>query len=145
MSLLPMLLCACYIVTWFPWCAVYAVLCHAVQNGDMYGGHVGDVKPEDLTLEVWDYIFLKGPYPADCKLPEPLLAKMRAEFEFWYPFDLRVSGELQFAGVYDAGWLDSCCAVVAVHERVVLSYFGCKWDQLWCKGCSAGSLLGFHY
>jgi len=31
-----------------------------MQNGDMYGHHVGDVKPEDLTHEVWDYIFLQG-------------------------------------------------------------------------------------
>ena len=32
----------------------------------------------------------------DCKLPADLLAKMRREFEYWYPFDLRVSGKVRF-------------------------------------------------
>lgn len=43
--------------------------------------------------QVWDYIFLGGPLPAGCALPEALLARMRREFEYWYPFDLRVSGK----------------------------------------------------
>lgn len=33
------------------------------------------------------------PYPAGCAIPEATLSKMRSEFEFWYPFDLRVSGK----------------------------------------------------
>jgi len=36
---------------------------------------------------------LCSPYPKDCAIPEQLLAKLRSEFEFWYPFDLRVSGK----------------------------------------------------
>jgi hypothetical protein len=38
------------------------------------------------------FIRLRRPYPAGCAIPEATLQKMRAEFEFWYPFDLRVSG-----------------------------------------------------
>lgn len=43
--------------------------------------------------QVWNYVLLGGALPASTVLPEPLLQKMRAEFEFWYPFDLRVSGK----------------------------------------------------
>jgi hypothetical protein len=32
----------------------------ALQNSDMYGQSVGEIKPEHLTNEVWDYIFLQG-------------------------------------------------------------------------------------
>lgn len=51
---------------------------------------VGPVKPEDMTDAVWDHIFLDAPRPSDCRVPEALLEKMCAEFNFWYPFDLRV-------------------------------------------------------
>ena len=33
------------------------------------------------------------PYPSCCSIPEATLSKLRGEFEFWYPFDLRVSGK----------------------------------------------------
>jgi len=46
-----------------------------------------------MTSEVWDYIFFK-----DAKLPETnikkaVLDRMRHEFQYWYPVDLRVSGK----------------------------------------------------
>eukprot|EP00882_Tetradesmus_deserticola_P006429 GHRQ01006765.1.p1 GENE.GHRQ01006765.1~~GHRQ01006765.1.p1 ORF type:complete len:1052 (+),score=503.60 GHRQ01006765.1:66-3221(+) len=71
----------------------YYTIAHYLQNSDMYGQSVGEVNPAHLTNEVWDYVFMQGPYPAGCAIPEALLQKMRAEFEFWYPFDLRVSGK----------------------------------------------------
>jgi leucyl-tRNA synthetase len=46
-----------------------------------------------LTHEVWNYIFKKGAYPAGCTIPEDNLKKLRAEFEYWYPMDLRVSAK----------------------------------------------------
>ena len=46
-----------------------------------------------MTHACWDYVFLKKPYSEDCKVPEASLAKMRHEFEYWYPMDLRVSGK----------------------------------------------------
>ena len=39
------------------------------------------------------YIYKKGAYPADCKVSKENLDKMRFEFEYWYPMDLRVSGK----------------------------------------------------
>jgi len=41
----------------------------------------------------WDYIFNKGNYQAGCKVSEVNLKKMRHEFEYWYPLDLRCSAK----------------------------------------------------
>lgn len=50
----------------------------------------GSVRPEDVTPEVWDFIFLDGPQPQHTAIPAEALQAMRREFQFWYPFDLRV-------------------------------------------------------
>jgi len=73
----------------------YYTVAGLLQGGVLDGSAIGPlgIKAEDLTHQCWDYIFVKGQYPADCKIPEELLAKMRHEFEYWYPMDLRVSGK----------------------------------------------------
>lgn len=72
----------------------YYTIAHYLQ-GDLNGESAGSlgIKPEDLTHEVWDYIFKKGEYPANCNIPQDKLSTMRNEFEYWYPMDLRVSGK----------------------------------------------------
>lgn len=72
----------------------YYTIAHFLQ-GDITGATAGslDIKPEDLCPGCWDYVFLKGAYPQDCKVPQEKLDKMRYEFEFWYPMDIRVSGK----------------------------------------------------
>ena len=75
----------------------YYTVAHILQGGDMYckeeGAAPGGIKPEDMTTEVWDAIFLGKEVPADCKVPAELMSKMIREFNYWYPFDLRVSGK----------------------------------------------------
>jgi len=71
----------------------YYCVAHLLQGDDMYGQTQNRVRPEDMTNEVWDHIFLGKPAPANCAVPPELLAKMKQEFEYWYPFDLRVSGK----------------------------------------------------
>jgi len=72
----------------------YYTVAHLLQ-GKVDGSAPGllNIKPEQLTRKVWDYIFLEGEYPADSGIPEELLKKCRAEFKYWYPLDLRVSGK----------------------------------------------------
>jgi leucyl-tRNA synthetase len=57
----------------------------------------GNVKPESLTREVFDYVFLgKGDAGAVCEtsgLSADLLEAMRSEFLYWYPFDMRLSAK----------------------------------------------------
>ena len=45
-----------------------------------------------MTPEVWDYIFFKG-VPVPKNIPRKVLDKLKQEFEYWYPVDLRVSGK----------------------------------------------------
>ena len=70
----------------------YYTVAHFLQSGDLYGKAKGPIQPEEMTHEVWDYIFQEGPMP-ETRIPSDLLQKMRGEFEYWYPFDLRVSGK----------------------------------------------------
>ena len=71
----------------------YYTVAHLLQGGDMYGqaAAAGGVDASALTDEVWEAVLLGGPAPPS--FPAPLLAAMRREFEFWYPFDLRASGK----------------------------------------------------
>lgn len=70
----------------------YYTIAHILQNGDMYGSVSWSVQPEQMSEEVWDYIFMDGPLPKSDISPS-LLNLMKQEFEYWYPFDLRVSGK----------------------------------------------------
>jgi leucyl-tRNA synthetase len=71
--------------------AFYTVA-HILQGGDLYGRTNSQIRPEEMTHEVWEYIFQQGPMPKTTISPD-LLYQMRKEFEYWYPFDLRVSGK----------------------------------------------------
>jgi len=47
-----------------------------------------------MTLDVWDYIFFKdAAVPTTSRLPVSILNKLKSEFEWWYPVDLRASGK----------------------------------------------------
>eukprot|EP01038_Epipyxis_sp_PR26KG_P005664 gene5664-7821_t len=53
------------------------------------------VDPIHFTDEIFSYIFLHKDLPSSYStaIPKDLLDKMRAEFEYWYPMDLRVSAK----------------------------------------------------
>ena len=51
-------------------------------------------RPEEMTPEVWDYIFFKeAALPKDTRISKENLNKLRREFQHWYPVDLRLSGK----------------------------------------------------
>ncbi|XP_012534882.1 leucine--tRNA ligase, cytoplasmic [Monomorium pharaonis] len=73
----------------------YYTIAHFLQGGTFKGvePNMYGIRACDMTLEVWDYIFFK-----DAKLPKTHIKKatldrMRHEFQYWYPVDLRVSGK----------------------------------------------------
>ncbi|OBT69571.1 leucyl-tRNA synthetase [Pseudogymnoascus sp. 23342-1-I1] len=76
----------------------YYTVAHLL-HGDIFGktpGLLRDVRPEQMTDEVWDYIFARRPVGEDVlqsKIALEGLETMRREFEYWYPLDLRVSGK----------------------------------------------------
>jgi len=73
----------------------YYTIAHLIQGGAYDGSKVGPagIKPEQLTDDVFNYIFLNSPYPASTDIPEETLKQLRREFEYWYPLNLRVSGK----------------------------------------------------
>ncbi|TDH72962.1 hypothetical protein CCR75_007596 [Bremia lactucae] len=64
---------------------------HANLDGSLLGPH--GIKPEQMTKEVFDYIFLKASPPTESTIPLDVLKQFRDEFEYWYPVDVRASGK----------------------------------------------------
>ncbi|KAM9694289.1 leucine--tRNA ligase, cytoplasmic isoform 2-T2 [Trichechus inunguis] len=74
--------------------AFYTVA-HLLQGGNLHGQGESplDIRPQQMTKDVWDYIFFKeAPFPKT-QIPKEKLDQLKQEFEFWYPVDLRVSGK----------------------------------------------------
>ncbi|KAI8819678.1 uncharacterized protein EV422DRAFT_533886 [Fimicolochytrium jonesii] len=73
----------------------YYTVAHMLHGGNLNGSKPGsaNIKPEQMTDDVWDYIMLRGPAPSNTAIPQATLDAMRREFEYFYPLDLRVSGK----------------------------------------------------
>lgn len=78
----------------------YYTIAHHLQQGTLEGSVPGPagVKPEQLTDAVWDYIFCSkekdvSPEPPQTDIPLDVLNRLRNDFEYWYPMNLRVSGK----------------------------------------------------
>ncbi|XP_066198086.1 leucine--tRNA ligase, cytoplasmic [Saccopteryx leptura] len=74
--------------------AFYTVA-HLLQAGSLRGQAESPlgIRPQQMTKEVWDYVFFKeSPFPKT-QIPKEKLDRLKQEFEFWYPVDLRVSGK----------------------------------------------------
>eukprot|EP00929_Paragymnodinium_shiwhaense_P001516 TRINITY_DN101752_c0_g1_i1.p1 TRINITY_DN101752_c0_g1~~TRINITY_DN101752_c0_g1_i1.p1 ORF type:complete len:1281 (-),score=479.86 TRINITY_DN101752_c0_g1_i1:216-4058(-) len=109
----------------------YYTVAHILQNGVLDGseGNPDKIKPEDLTDDVWDYVFLKdAKAPKISKIKKPVLEKMRKEFRFWYPMDLRVSGK----------------DLIQNHLTMSLYNHACIWEkepEMWPQGIFANGWL----
>ena len=73
----------------------YYTISHLLQGSgkDSFIGCNDTISPDQLTDEVFNFIFLRHEYPVNCGIPEEKLEEMRKEFEYWYPMDLRVSAK----------------------------------------------------
>ena len=71
----------------------YYTIAHLLHK-DIFGKTQGSagVSPEQMTDEVWDYVFCRTE-DVQSNIPEDTLHAMRREFEYWYPLDIRVSGK----------------------------------------------------
>ncbi|THW05095.1 leucyl-tRNA synthetase [Aureobasidium pullulans] len=58
--------------------------------GDTQGS--GKISADQMTDEVWDYVFTRRE-DVESDIPKETLQAMRREFEYWYPLDIRVSGK----------------------------------------------------
>jgi leucyl-tRNA synthetase len=72
----------------------YYSIAHILHNGSLDGANGNPQIPaSEMTPEVFDHIFLGKEAPKTTNIPVELLQKMKQEFEYWYPVDLRVSGK----------------------------------------------------
>jgi leucyl-tRNA synthetase len=76
----------------------YYTIAHYLQGMDNLNGDESkspaNIKVADLTDDVFNYIYRKGfPLPENSSIPADTLTKMRDEFRYWYPMDLRVSAK----------------------------------------------------
>jgi leucyl-tRNA synthetase len=75
----------------------YYTIAHILQGTDNLVGDKtkspGKIDPADLTTDVFNYIYRKGAMPEKCKIAQETLDKMRSEFRYWYPMNLRVSAK----------------------------------------------------
>ena len=51
------------------------------------------ITPDQMTDEVWDYIFTNGPWPSPAPLPREKADALKHEYEYFYPFDIRSSAK----------------------------------------------------
>ncbi|ETN58342.1 leucyl-tRNA synthetase [Anopheles darlingi] len=75
--------------------AFYTVV-HLLQDGSFRGERPSPlgITASDMTPEVWDYIFFADANPpSKSRIKRAALDRLRREFNFWYPVDLRVSGK----------------------------------------------------
>ncbi|UNI19942.1 Leucine--tRNA ligase [Purpureocillium takamizusanense] len=76
----------------------YYTIAHYLQK-DLFGREkgIGNIAPEQMLDEVWDYIFCRRELGEDVlkdsKIPQKTLESMRREFEYFYPLDVRSSGK----------------------------------------------------
>ncbi|XP_049852437.1 leucine--tRNA ligase, cytoplasmic-like isoform X2 [Schistocerca gregaria] len=66
---------------------------HSDIEGRRPGCRNVHIRPEEMTCEVWDFIFRNGSYPEGTEIPREVLEEMRREFLYWYPVELRASGK----------------------------------------------------
>ncbi|KAI4149308.1 MAG: hypothetical protein LQ340_004705, partial [Diploschistes diacapsis] len=68
-------------------------------HGDLFGKTHGifNIKAEQMTDNVWDYIVMRTEYDdkltKESGIPKVELETLRRQLEYWYPFDMRVSGK----------------------------------------------------
>ncbi|QIW97279.1 hypothetical protein AMS68_002797 [Peltaster fructicola] len=72
----------------------YYAFAHLLHK-DIFGKEKGaaNVAPEELTDEVWDWLFTRRDEIPETSISKESLEMMRREFEYWYPMDIRVSGK----------------------------------------------------
>lgn len=73
----------------------YYTVAHMLHK-DIFGAERGpaNVGAEEMTDEIWDYVFCRtDTIPSNTSIKQEALERMRREFEYWYPLDVRVSGK----------------------------------------------------
>ncbi|CAF4284580.1 unnamed protein product, partial [Adineta steineri] len=76
----------------------YYTVAHLLQQQDSFDGkEIGpaNIDPSEMTIDIWDYIFFVNKSYSSLKtsISKETLDRLRNEFQYWYPVDLRSSGK----------------------------------------------------
>ena len=74
----------------------YYCVSHILHGGSFDGSKSANgIDPKQMTDKVWDYIFGDDnvPFPGESGISSELVERMKREFRFFYPMDLRSSGK----------------------------------------------------
>ncbi|CAG8681744.1 10399_t:CDS:2 [Cetraspora pellucida] len=73
----------------------YYTVAHLLHGGTLDGSKPGPlgIQASEMTDQVWDYIFCDGSFPTTSSITQEKLDKLKREFKYFYPLDLRVSGK----------------------------------------------------
>ncbi|KAG7088680.1 hypothetical protein E1B28_012651 [Marasmius oreades] len=73
----------------------YYTVAQLLHENSIDGSNPGPlgITPDQMTDEVWEYVFATGPWPASAPLPKEKADALKHEFEYFYPFDIRSSGK----------------------------------------------------
>ncbi|KAJ2960466.1 hypothetical protein NQZ79_g4178 [Umbelopsis isabellina] len=73
----------------------YYTVAHMLHGGSLNGSSVGPagITADQMTDEAWSYIFSLGDYTDKIPVPQSTLDKLKREYEYFYPLDVRVSGK----------------------------------------------------
>ncbi|EMD35016.1 hypothetical protein CERSUDRAFT_116529 [Gelatoporia subvermispora B] len=52
-----------------------------------------NITPDQMTDEIWEYLFGDGPWPESSTILREKVDQMKHEFNYFYPFDVRSSGK----------------------------------------------------
>lgn len=66
-----------------------------VLGGSVDGSTPGPlgITPDQMTDEIWEYIFCNGPFPSFSPLEQSKVDILKHEYNYFYPFDIRSSGK----------------------------------------------------
>lgn len=69
--------------------------CSRPHIGNVDGSKPGllNITPDQMTDEVWDYLYRNEPWPETARVPKEKIDIMKREYEYFYPFDVRSSGK----------------------------------------------------
>ncbi|CAF2972318.1 unnamed protein product, partial [Rotaria sp. Silwood2] len=76
----------------------YYTVAHLLQAPDSFDGKkIGsaNIHPSQMTIDVWNYIFFTDVLYSSLNtdISQSTLDRLRNEFQYWYPVDLRSSGK----------------------------------------------------
>ncbi|KIL65368.1 hypothetical protein M378DRAFT_125552 [Amanita muscaria Koide BX008] len=73
----------------------YYTVAHLLHPDNLDGSKPGPlgITPEQMTDEIWEYLFSNGPFPSPSPIPKEKVDALKHDYDYFYPFDIRSSAK----------------------------------------------------